>query len=66
MKSRIAQAKRAFAEKRQLLISSIDIGIRKLFLKAYVWRVALYGCETWTIGKEERKRIEAFEMWCYR
>lgn len=26
----------------------------------------LYGCETWTIAKEERRRIEAFEMWCYR
>ena len=37
VKSRIAQAKKAFAEKRQLLISSIDIiGIRKRFLKAYM------------------------------
>ena len=26
----------------------------------------LYGCETWTIGETERKRLEAFEMWCYR
>ena len=26
----------------------------------------MYGCETWTIGKAERKRLEAFEMWCYR
>ena len=28
--------------------------------------VALYGSETWTIRSAERKRIEAFEMWCYR
>ena len=26
----------------------------------------MYGCETWTIGEAERKRIEAFEMWFYR
>ena len=66
IKSRIAQAKKAFAEKRNLLTSTIEISIRKRFLKTYVWSVALYGCETWTIGKEEKRRIEAFEMWCYR
>ena len=27
---------------------------------------SIYGCETWTIGKEDVNRIEAFEMWCYR
>ena len=32
----------------------------------YVWSIAMYGCETWTIGEAERKRLEAFEMWCYR
>ena len=26
----------------------------------------MYGCETWTIGEAERKRLEAFKMWCYR
>ena len=26
----------------------------------------MYGCETWTIGEAERKKLEAFEMWCYR
>jgi len=26
----------------------------------------LYGCETWTIAREEMRRIEAFETWCYR
>jgi hypothetical protein len=26
----------------------------------------LYVCETWTIAREEMRRIEAFEMWCYR
>jgi len=35
-------------------------------LKALVWSVAIYGCEGWTFYSEERKHIEAFEMWCYR
>ena len=26
----------------------------------------MYGCETWTVGETERKRLEAFEIWCYR
>lgn len=39
---------------------------RKSFLKVFVWSVALYGSETWTINSVDKKRIEAFEMWCYR
>ena len=34
-------------------------------IKRDVWSVALYGCRAGTMGKGER-RIEAFEMWCYR
>ncbi|KAF7241559.1 RNA-directed DNA polymerase from mobile element jockey [Varanus komodoensis] len=34
--------------------------------KAMVFPVAMYGCESWTIRKAERKRIEAFELWCWR
>jgi len=35
-------------------------------MKTYVWNIMLYGSETWAIAKAEQKRIEAFEMWCYR
>ena len=31
-----------------------------------VFPVVMYGCESWTIKKAERKRIDAFEMWCWR
>ena len=31
-----------------------------------VWSVALYGSETWTIRKEDMRRLEAFEMWIWR
>ena len=35
-------------------------------VKAMVFPVAMYGCESWTIEKEEHWRIDAFELWCWR
>ena len=35
-------------------------------MKAFVWPVAMYGCETWTFKKDDEKRISAFEMKCFR
>ena len=33
-------------------------------VKAMVFPVVMYGCESWTIRKAERRRIDAFELWC--
>ena len=38
----------------------------KVHLKAMVFSVVMYGCESWTIKKAERRRIDAFELWCWR
>ena len=35
-------------------------------VKAMVFPVVMYGCESWTIEKAERRRIDAFELWCWR
>ena len=35
-------------------------------VKAVVFQVVLYGCESWTVKKAERRRIDAFELWCWR
>ena len=35
-------------------------------VKAMVFPVVTYGCESWTIKKDERRRIDAFELWCWR
>ena len=35
-------------------------------IKAMVFPVVMYGCETWTIKKAEHQRIDAFELWCWR
>ena len=40
--------------------------IKVLRVKAMVFPVVMYRCESWTVKKAERQRIDAFEMWCWR
>ena len=35
-------------------------------IKAMVFPVVMYGCESWTVKKAERRRTDAFELWCWR
>ena len=35
-------------------------------VKAVVFPMVMYGCESWTVKKAERRRIDAFELWCWR
>ena len=35
-------------------------------VKAMVFPVVMYGCESWTVKKAERQRTDAFELWCWR
>ena len=35
-------------------------------VKAMVFPVVMYGCESWTVKKAERRRTDAFELWCWR
>ena len=35
-------------------------------VKAMVFPVIMYGCESWTVKKDERRKIDAFELWCWR
>ena len=50
------------------ILKSRDITLpRKIRLvKAIVFPVVMYGCESWTIKKAEHQRIDAFELWCWR
>src|SRR5579871_6203438 len=57
--------RKAFEMKRDYLASKISLKIRKRVLKTCIWTKALCGCETWTAEPQERRRIEAFEMWCF-
>ena len=44
----------------------ITLSTKVRLLKAMVFPVVTYGCESWTIKKAERRRIDAFELWCWR
>ena len=44
----------------------ISLSTKVHLVKAMVFPVVMYGCESWTIKKAERRRIDAFELWCWR
>ena len=47
------------------VLKSKDITLlTKVIVKAMVFLVVMYGCESWTIKKAERQRIDAFKLWC--
>jgi len=50
------------------ILKSIDITLstKVCLVKAMVFPVVMYGCESWTIKKAEHRRIDAFELWCWR
>ena len=50
------------------LLKSKDITLptKVCLVKAMVFPVVMYGCENWTIKKAEHRRIDAFELWCWR
>ena len=50
------------------ILKSRDITLptKVCLVKAMVFPVVMYGCESWTINKAKRQRIDAFELWCWR
>jgi len=66
IKRRIAMAKAAFNKKRALFTSTLDLELRKKLVKCYIWSIALYGAETWTLWTVDQKHLESFEVWCWR
>ena len=50
------------------ILKSRDITLttKVCLVKAMVFPVVMYGCESWTIKKAERQRTDAFELWCWR
>jgi hypothetical protein len=59
-------AKAAFNKKTDLFTSTLHLELRKTLLKCYIWNIALYGAETWTLRAVDQKHLESFEMWCWR
>ena len=57
IKSTTAMAKAAFNKKRALFTSTLDLKLRKKLVKCYIWSIALYGAETWTLRVVDQKRL---------
>ena len=57
IKIRIVIAKEDFNRKMSLLTSKLNIELKKKLVRCYVWSIALYGSETWTVRKLQRKYL---------
>ena len=65
-KVRIAIAKDAFSKRKELLTQKMSVDVKKQIVKTVVWSVPLYGAETWTLRKEDIRRLNALEMRLWR
>ena len=45
---------------------NITLPTKVCLIKAMIFPVVMYGCESWTIKKAEHQRIDAFELWCWK
>ena len=59
---------RKFMTNLDSILKSRDIALptKVRLVKAMVFPVVMYGCESWTVKKTDRQRIDAFELWCWR
>ncbi|KAJ4434530.1 hypothetical protein ANN_23092 [Periplaneta americana] len=67
VKRETAIPKEAFNRKRSIFCGPLEKKLRKRLMKCFVWgSVALFGAETWTLGRSKEKQLEAFELWIWR
>ena len=58
--------KQSYDQPRQHIKKQRSLPTKVHLVKAMVFPVVMYGCESWTVKKAERQRIDAFELWCWR
>ena len=67
IKRRLFLGRKAMTNLDNMLKSrDITLPTKVHLVKAMVFPVVMYGCESWTIKKVEQRRIDAFELWCWR
>ena len=67
IKRRLLLGRKAMTNLDSILKSrDINLPTKTHLVKAMVFPVVMYGCESWTIKKVECRRIDAFELWCWR
>ena len=59
------EIKRRLLLGRKVMTRDITLPTKVCLVKAMVFPVVMYGCESWTVKKAERRRIDAFELWCW-
>jgi hypothetical protein len=59
-------SKAALNRKKTLFTSKLLLNLRKKLVKCYIWSIALYVAEIWTLRKVDQKYLESFEMFCWR
>ena len=65
IKRRLLLGRKVMTELDRILKSrDITLPTKVRLVKAVVFPVVMYGCESWTINKAERQRIDAYELWC--
>jgi hypothetical protein len=62
IKSRIVGAKAELKKQKTLFTSKLDLHLRKKLVKCYIWSIALYDAELWTLRKVDQKYFESFFM----
>jgi hypothetical protein len=60
IKCSTAIAKAAFNKNKALFTSTLDLKLRKKLVNCYIWSIALYGAETWTLRAVDQKHLESF------
>ena len=67
IKRRLLLGRKVMANLDSILKSrDITLPTKVCLVKAMVFPVVMYGCESWTVKRAERRRIDAFELWCWR
>ena len=68
IKSHLLLGSKVMTNLDSILLKSRDITLptKVRLVKAMVFSVVMYGCESWTLKKAEHQRIDAFELWCWR
>ena len=67
LKRRVLLGRKAMTSLDSILKSrDISLPTKVHLIKAMVFPIVMYGCESWTLKKSEHQRIDAFELWCWR
>ena len=66
IKARIGAAKAAFYKNKVIQSRKISLRLRVRLAKCYIWSIATYAAETWTVRAEEKRLLECFERWIWR